>query len=149
LSLSADQQAQILKNSQEAYQGFAIERMRTVVQEIGEETARPVLDATALGLRYAEVEAIRRQSSESLRRLNTQNLMLLTAAQRVKYDALEEAMRLLSTVEDARSVELLGSRCREIYFLFLNDGGGIGVALFRAYFGDCPDQRALEELPPV
>lgn len=146
LGLTNEQQSQIVKNRQLVYGGAEIERMSTVAGEIAEETERPVLDTMALGLRYAEMEAIRRKTSEDMRRLNAMNLAVLTAAQRTKYEALEEAMRLRATVEEARSVELLGSRCEQRIYLLLNIELS-KPAVFGAYFGDCPDRRALEELP--
>jgi hypothetical protein len=120
--------------------------MYAVVLELEEETARRVLDPLALGLRYAEVEAIRRKVSEDWQRLNQANQAVLNETQRVKFSALQEAVRLRATVEEARSAEILGSRCKQLGVLFV-DFSQPFFGILNVYLGDCPDRRALEELP--
>jgi len=145
LGLTSAQYESMLEARKRFWDGAALTRMMAVVAEIREETARDLIDPTALGVRYAEVEAIRRKISENGRNLTAASVELLTPGQRVKLDALREAMGLRPIIDEARSFELLGSRCRESVYLIV--GRTVGFSLFRNYLGDCPDKRALEELP--
>lgn len=129
------------------YSPGALTRMRAVVAEIQAETKRDALDSFALGVRYAEVEALRRRISEDERSAIAATVALLTPAQKLKLDALTEAMRLRPIIEETRSARLLGSRCRDVGYLIFEDGMPREFSLFFFYMGDCPDKRALEELP--
>ena len=147
LGLTTDQVERLQQNQTQVYSGNEITRMKTVVAEIYQETRKETLDEMALGVRFAEVEALRRKMGEDTARLIALNREVLTPAQKVKLDALIEAMRLMETTKDARSLNLMGSRCEERGYVFWNDDGRLGFELFRAYIGDCPDRRALEEVP--
>ena len=83
------------------------QRMYEVQSEIADETARSPLDPGALGVRYAEVEAIRREIVERSKKLVAENVALLTPAQTIKLKALEEALKLVTTGCEARSIGLL------------------------------------------
>ncbi len=87
------------------------QRMYDVQFEIGIETAREPLDPGALGVRYAEVEAIRREIAERNTKLVVENVAVLTPAQALKLKALEEALKLVSTGYEAQSVKLLPDSC--------------------------------------
>jgi len=87
------------------------QRMFEVRFEILAETAREPLDPAALGVRYAEVEAIRREIAERNTKLIAENVAVLTPAQAVKLKALEEALKLVSTGGEAQSVKLLPDAC--------------------------------------
>ena len=87
------------------------QRMYEVQFEIGIETAREPLDPGALGVRYAEVEAIRREIAERNTKLVAENGAVLTSAQALKLKALEEALKLVSTGYEAQSVKLLPDSC--------------------------------------
>ena len=87
------------------------QRMYEVQFEIAGETARSPLDPGALGVRYAEVEAIRREIVERSKKLVADNVALLTPAQTIKLKALEEALKLISTGYEARSIGLLADDC--------------------------------------
>jgi hypothetical protein len=147
LGLTMAQYDEMMETRIRLWSGAELTRMRAVVAEIHEETRRDVLDSFALGVRYAEVEALRRKMSEDERKLTAASVALLTPAQRVKLDALTEAMRLRPTIEETRSAELLGSRCNENVYLIFENSLPRSFGLFRTYLGDCPDKRALEELP--
>jgi hypothetical protein len=86
-------------------------RMYEVQSEIAVETGREPLDPAALGVRYAEVEAIRREIAERNTKLIAANVAALTPAQVVKLKALEEAMKLVATSSQAQSVKLLPDTC--------------------------------------
>jgi hypothetical protein len=64
-------------------------RMSEVQLEIAVETAKTPLDPAALGVRYAEVEAIRREIAERGDALVPANVAVLTEAQKVKLKALK------------------------------------------------------------
>jgi hypothetical protein len=87
------------------------QRMSAVQQEIAQETAKSPLDPMALGVRYAEVEAIRRELAERSAALIPANVALLTDAQKVKLKALEEALQLASTGTEAQTLRLLPVEC--------------------------------------
>ena len=87
------------------------QRMYEVQFEIGVETAREPLDPAGLGVRYAEVEAIRREIAERSKKLVVENVAVLTPAQVTKLKALEEAMKLVPVNNEAQSVSLLPDSC--------------------------------------
>ena len=88
------------------------QRMFEVQREISVETARQPLDPVALGLRYAEVETIRRVIAERGAKLIPDNIAVLTEQQKMKLKALEEAMRLAETAgSEARSIRLSAEPC--------------------------------------
>jgi len=107
---------QILKISEQNFE-FArwssgrSQRMYMVQAEIAQETAREPLDPAALGIRYAEVEAIRREIVERNKQLIVANVAVLTPAQVTKLKALEEAMKLASTGSEAQGMKLLPDGC--------------------------------------
>ncbi len=92
------------------------ERRVTVAFELIEEKAKDPIDPLALGLRYAEIEAIRREIAErEAAALNT-NVQILTEAQRLRLRILEEARRLQPTVTEAECARLLTSADRTACF---------------------------------
>lgn len=103
---------------QRLYSGDEFSRMQDVWSEIRIETGRKVLDSLALGLRYAEIESLRRKHFERERRATEESEALLTAAQRVKLETLKEVIRLRPTVEEARTTNLLARRCVETFYFF-------------------------------
>ena len=88
------------------------QRMFEVQREISVETARQPLDPVALGLRYAEVETIRRVIAERSAKLVPDNIAVLTDLQKMKLKALEEAMKLAETAgSEARGIRLVPDSC--------------------------------------
>ncbi len=83
------------------------ERIRKVNVEIFVETNRESLDAMALGVRYLELEVICREVTDAYARLRTQNMALLTDAQKVKIKDLEDALKLNVVIQQAQSVNLI------------------------------------------
>jgi hypothetical protein len=148
LGLTALQLERMMENQKMFHSRSELSRMSAVADEIRQETARDTLDPFALGLRYAEVEALRRKMFEDTQMTIAANVKLLTPIQRVKLDALSEAMQLQPTVQEARWAYIMGSRCREVGgYAFFNKDASPNFEGFSAYLGDCPDKRALEELP--
>ena len=82
-------------------------RRAQVQSEIAQETGRPVMDPMALGVRYRELELIRREVDAEQTRVRTELVAGLTAAQRTRLGALEEAFRLQGTACDAVQQNLL------------------------------------------
>ena len=75
--------------------GFTRSQRRSQLQsEIAEETAKPTIDTTALGLRYRELELIRREEEGEKPKLRAALQALLTPAQRTKLGTLDQALRL-------------------------------------------------------
>jgi hypothetical protein len=112
-------------------------RMSEVQLEIAVETAKTPLDPAALGVRYAEVEAIRREIAERGDALVPANVAVLTEAQKVKLKALEEALKLVSTGDQAKVLKLLPEDCSGARFglgvsggfIFDPVGSGAGVSI--------------------
>lgn len=146
LGLSKEQKDQIEANRRRSYTDSGVNRMRQVAREIREELARETLDEAAIGIRYAEMESLRRKETELTRKQTAENVAVLRPEQKVKLDALREAMRLTWAVSDARSEGLLGGRCEDNGVIFF-DSNPISMDLFFYYLGDCPDKRALSDLP--
>jgi len=82
-------------------------RLLQVTREINEELDRPALDPDALGVRYAEVEAMCRDIDDRGKRLRRNNVASLTDAQRAKLKMLEDALRLAGLILDARAGRLV------------------------------------------
>lgn len=109
LEITETQQQQIVQANL-ALQNFSMQKMRRssqVQSEIAMETARPDLDPMALGMRYRELEAIRREiATERTRAVETVQA-ILTTAQKQKLTVLQEALRLQSTACDAVNWNLM------------------------------------------
>ena len=101
------------------------QRMFEVHFEILGETAREPLDPAALGVRYAEVEAIRREIAERNSKLIAENVAVLTPVQVIKLKALEEALKLVSTGGEAQWVKLLPDACSGVTGVFTGVIGGV------------------------
>jgi hypothetical protein len=82
-------------------------RIGTVQREIAEETAKSPLDPMALGIRYAEIEAICREVRERESDVQKSNINQLTDAQKTKLKTLEDAWKLLPTISEAQAARLL------------------------------------------
>ncbi|MCC6539181.1 MAG: hypothetical protein IT162_16640 [Bryobacterales bacterium] len=133
LALSAEQVAKI-EAQNEAFARWSAERSQrtfAVQMEIAIETARSPLDPAALGVRYAEVEAIRREVAEREKATLAENVAALTAAQLTKLKALEEAMKLVPTGSAAQSVRLLPCEANSYATILLGSvipaGGSIPI----------------------
>ena len=99
-----------IERNNEAHRDWRDQKERRVYQvrgEIGEETQRSPLDPMALGLRYAEVEAICREIDDREKQLVVVNRNALNEAQKAKLAALEAAMQLVQTGNQAILRKLL------------------------------------------
>lgn len=85
------------------------ERVGQVNFEINQETAKPSLDASALGVRYLELEVICREVSGASASLGKSSLTVLTDVQKVKLKQLEDAMNLGRAIAEAQSFNLLAN----------------------------------------
>ena len=83
------------------------QRMFQVQSEIQVETARSPLDPAALGIRYAEIESICRNVRDESVAAQDRNLGTLTDAQKAKLKALDDAYKLLPTINEAQNAGLL------------------------------------------
>ena len=106
LGLTQDQSRRLAQNREaySAWQDTTRTRVRTVRQEIEEESLRSPLDPLALGLRYAELEAIRREDLERRDQLVRLNRSVLTEAQNKLATTLAEVENLADTARHADSV---------------------------------------------
>jgi hypothetical protein len=89
---------------------FQFEKARRAAQvqfEIVQETAKTALDAMALGVRYLELEAIRRDIAADNEKTYAEIQKVLNDAQKTKVQALVAAMRLQSLICDAQAQNIL------------------------------------------
>ena len=109
LSLTNDQYAKLLAiNAQ--YSRLTQNKQERAAQvnfEINEETARPDFDATALGVRYLELEVICRELRDAAAAIPASSLTVLTDDQKVKLKQLDDAIKLGQTISEAQSLGLL------------------------------------------
>ena len=83
------------------------ERASQVNLEISLETAKPNLDATALGVRYLELEVICRELRDAAVAIPASSLAILTDVQKAKLKQLDDALKLGQTISQAQSLGLL------------------------------------------
>jgi len=82
-------------------------RIAQVQRELVVETAKEQLDPMALGMRYVEIETIRRELADQLQKSRASAVALLADAQKLKLKALEDAMKLQPTITQAQCENLL------------------------------------------
>jgi hypothetical protein len=78
-----------------------------VQAEIVQETAKPTLDAMALGVRYLELEAIRREVGAENDKAYAEIQKVLSDAQKAKVRALVAAMQLQPVICEAQGQNIL------------------------------------------
>ena len=106
----SDSQVQTIQQQNADLERFAAGkylRASQVQQEIAQETARPGLDPMALGLRYTELEVIRRELQDEFRRTRDRIRQALTEPQQAKLASLEAILKLLPIYNEAASVNLV------------------------------------------
>lgn len=107
-----------IERNNESHRDWRDQKERRIYQvrgELAEETQRSPLDPTGLGLRYAEIEAICREIDDREKQLVVVNRNALNEEQKAKLAALEAAMQLVQTGNQA-------------ILRFLIDGSPVGVA---------------------
>lgn len=95
LGLTADQIARIDTANQQFTQSVSTKAQRQIQLqlEIAQEMARPALDAHAIGVRYVEVEQIRRDIEAERTRTVVSVQSILNEAQKTKLTALQQVLR--------------------------------------------------------
>lgn len=83
------------------------QRQIQLQSEITQETARDPIDVNALGLRYRELELIRREMETQRSRTREQIQALLTPAQKAKLNTLQQALDLHTTACEAIDQNIL------------------------------------------
>lgn len=81
-------------------------RSTQLQREIDLEMQKPVMDPRQIGLRYRDLELIRREVAAELEQTYVRSQAVLTAAQRTKLAVLEQSLRLRETACDAVSQNL-------------------------------------------
>jgi len=111
LQLTRDQVDQIMRLNGEYNRLFAekTRRMLQVQTEIVEWTKAEPLDPHQLGIRYAEIETIRRLLRDERKRTMEKTRAVLNDMQKARLRVLEEAMKLQPRVGEAVCVGLLAS----------------------------------------
>ena len=138
LGLTADQSSK-LDSIQTQYQLLAqnkLARVGQVNQEIDQETAKPSLDAAALGVRYLELEVICREMQSAAAGIPVSSLAVLTDPQKIKLKQLEDASKLSPAISQAQTLGLLpgpglGSA------RWVDIGFTIALPQFSLYFPGC------------
>ena len=109
LELSRDQVTAIqrLNGASAQFQSEKLRRSLQVQLEIGQETAKTPLDAMALGVRYLELEAIRREVATDDEKTYAEIQKVLNEAQKTKVRALVAAMQLQGVICEAQAQNIL------------------------------------------
>jgi hypothetical protein len=109
LDLKNDQVAAIVRLNGEYTELAGRQQLRTfqVQAEISEELRKETLDPGAIGIRYAEIEAIRRDLEAQLKKTRQQAQAQLTDAQKAKVKVLEDARKLQTMIGQAECTNLL------------------------------------------
>ena len=111
LGLTDSQVTAILQNNND-YNAFSFQQqqqIRNAQSQIAVETAKDPLDPMALGALYAGIENACRELRDKAATSQRQNISILTDAQRVKLNVLNDAMKLYPIISEAQSGNLLGS----------------------------------------
>jgi len=109
LGLDAKQTAELIRVDAEFQRYLAAKTLRAaqVESELRTETLKPVVDPLALGVRYAELEAICREARDTEKKTGESARKALTAAQLPKVVVLEQAFALLPVITEADSAHLV------------------------------------------
>ena len=103
-------------------------RAVVVQDELTEETARSPLEPMALGVRYAELEMMRREIEERGLALVAVHVGSLTEGQRGRLAELERQMQLADVGDEARVLQVLAPDCtaRDFASFLLGQVSGTG-----------------------
>jgi hypothetical protein len=96
LGLTREQIATIDRNLDQhaQYANRIFQRIRVINRELDEEFSRERLDPMAFGVRYLEIETMKREYRERTRAIVAEHRSLLSASQRERLRNLREASRL-------------------------------------------------------
>ena len=140
LDLTNAQVASIVRLNAEA-QRFQQEKFRRQAQvnmEISQEMTRETLDPMAIGLRFVELEAIRREIAAEQARAAREVQGLLTAAQRTRIQALQDVLRTYPVACEALSYNLMSAPQQTGQVPGGIIGGGVSGSLIFAAPGCAP-----------
>ena len=117
----------ILKNNND-YNTFAFQQQQQISHaqsQIAAETAKAQLDPMAIGILYAGIESACRELPDKAASSRNQNISVLTDAQKLRLNMLNYAMKLIPTISEAQSGNLLGSSNGSPPFVFTTGSSGI------------------------
>jgi hypothetical protein len=109
LSLT-DSQLQTISQNNDAFNQFSSTKQARIYQvqtEIAQVTQASPIDPMGLGVRYAEIEEICRELRTNAAQSQQQNRTVLTDAQKLKLQALQDAMNLMPLISEGQSDNLL------------------------------------------
>lgn len=111
LELTNEQVATIVRLNTDylRFQSDKMNRQSQVSLELSQEMRRDTLDPMAIGVRYVEMEAIRRELAAEQKKVAQEVQALLTAAQRTKIQALQEVLRTYPIACEALSQNLMSA----------------------------------------
>jgi hypothetical protein len=109
LELTDQQVSQVVTKNERLveFRTAKLARQLAVQFEITQETGRATLDAMAIGVRYVEIETIRREIEAESKKTLTEIQTLLTSSQKAKLSMLEEILRQQDTACAAVSWNLM------------------------------------------
>jgi hypothetical protein len=111
LGLTDSQVNTILLNNND-YNNFMFDQERLIQNaqiEIAAQTAKDQLDALTVGTLYVGIENACRDLRDRAAATQTQNISILTDAQKAKLNMLNEALKLAPIISEAQSRNLLGT----------------------------------------
>jgi hypothetical protein len=111
LGLTNDQSGAIIKNNYD-YDTFSFEQQQQIQQvqsQIALEIAKDSPDPVAVGNLYVSIEATCRSVRDKATNFQQLNISLLTDAQKMKLNVLNDAMRLVPAISQGQLENLLGS----------------------------------------
>jgi hypothetical protein len=111
LSLTNEQISAIIENNND-YNSFSFQQQRQIQQaqaQIALEIAKDPLDPTTIGNLYASIETTCRALRDKASSSQQQNIAVLTDVQKAKMNVLDDAIKLIPTISEAQSGNLLGS----------------------------------------
>lgn len=103
------------------------QRSAQVQMEISQETAKETMDPMALGVRYLELEGIRRELAAEQQRTVTDVQNVLTPAQKTKLAALQDTLKMYPTACDALSYNFIQPAPSSGVFSFVSTVPAIGI----------------------
>ena len=109
LELTDPQVAEIVTKNERLgrFRSEKMQRQSMVQFEIAQETGRSTLDPMAIGVRYLELETIRRELETEVNKMVAEIQGLLTLAQKARLASLEEVLRQHNTACSALSWNLM------------------------------------------
>ena len=132
-----DSQLQTILTNNDEYNRWSFQkqdRIRQVQSEIADETGKSPLDPNALGIRYAEIQAICREMKDRANEYLTRNMTVLNQDQKTKLKVLEEALKLAPVISQAQYGNLIGGFTSAPY-AFTSSSFGIGGSVIGGIIG--------------